>query len=50
MTAARTTITEALILPLPKHAKDMPFKGVCPVGEILQVDEVLNLQEFVTIF
>jgi hypothetical protein len=21
--------------------KDMPFKGVCPVGEILQVDEVM---------
>jgi len=22
--------------PLPKHTKDMPFKGVCPVGETLQ--------------
>ena len=24
-------------VPLPEHAKDMPFKGVCRVGEILQV-------------
>jgi hypothetical protein len=27
-------------VPLPEYAKDMPFKGVCPVGEILQINEV----------
>ena len=27
---------------LPEHAKDMPFKGVCPVGEILEVDELME--------
>jgi hypothetical protein len=25
---------------LPEHAKHIPFNGVCPVGEILQVDKV----------
>ena len=25
---------------LPEHAKDISFNGVCPVGEILQVDKV----------
>jgi len=36
-------------MPLPEHTKDTPFKGLCPFGEILQVDEVIY-KKYVTNF
>jgi hypothetical protein len=48
----RINSAEALIthtVPLPEHTKEVPFKGVYPVAETLQVDEVSARTEFVTI-